>query len=178
MKKVWAFDIDGCVADTYPLLHSIVEKKYGICWFQMPYYPNRLFSNIRKKDFYFELNSLFENCKIPPIKKAIEVINEYYKKHKRIVFITHRKPELYFYTMMWLNKYFDFNYELYQGYFDKVDIAIKNNIIGIIDDKPSICKNFLNSNLKAICHEQPYHKYENLTNLKVMNWEQIEKEIL
>lgn len=174
MKKVWTFDIDGVVADTYNALQYAIEKEYN-CYFDvMPYYPHKIYSNIKSKDFYKILENLFISGKIVPFDDAITIINKYYRKHERIVFITHRNPDLKYCTHDWIERHFTFRYELYQGYENKVETAKELNIIGIIDDKPSICREFLNNNLEAICHRQPFQKYENLRGLHVANWEEIE----
>lgn len=178
MKRVWAFDIDGVVADTYTALKYIIEKEYN-CYFDvMPYCPNKIYSNISDNHFYKILEVLFKEGKIKPFYDAINIINKYHRKYERIVFITHRNPKLILYTYSWLNKYFNFDYELYQGYENKVQIAKENDIIGIIDDKPFICKKFLNNNLDAICHKQPFNKYEDLKGLCVMDWQEIENILL
>jgi uncharacterized HAD superfamily protein len=179
MRKVWAFDVDGVISDTYTYFKREVEKEYNLCFLDaMPYYPHKVFNNIDGKTVYTILDNIFKNGIAKPICYAIDVINAYHFFNKRIVFITHRKSELYGFTTLWLNKHFTFNYELYQGNFNKVDIAKEVDVIGIIDDKPSICRDFLNNNLQAICHEQPFQKFEDLTGLNVINWEQIAEIIL
>ena len=177
-KHKWAFDIDGVIADTYPTLQAATERMYDVCWFVMPYWPNKHYSNITKQSFYRLFSYLIKENKISIIDDAKIIINKYQKLGNDLIFITNRDVELIWHTYDFLDRYFK-NYKLYIGRdLDKLQICINNNIDGIIEDKPETCRIFKQYGLNHILHRQPHQRWDYAEDLNIMNWYQICEKIL
>lgn len=177
-NKLWAFDIDGVVANTFPYFKYYFEKEFKICLFEMPYYPSQYCSNVKMKDFMrIFYNSVVKNY-IKPFSEAIETITNYYKNDNPIIFITNRQ-NLEKETKKWLNKHFYFPYKLYFGTssFNKLKIAKEIGVTGIIDDKVKICRIFKEEGLDHILHKQGHQLYEDYSGLNRLNWNEIREEL-
>jgi hypothetical protein len=182
---MWAFDLDGVVADSFPPMAERIGE-FLKCDFDgkpMPYNPQNFgyeITNGKILEFFCQL--VMEDA-VPPMAGAIDVLKEYHKKENRLVFITHRHdPPVVVKTREWLAKHLGLPYELYACHHcEKQFLAQDLGITGFVDDVPEICQGFVKEGMNTMCFSAPWHCYvtDSLVGLPVVSsWEEVRKVIL
>lgn len=182
---MWAFDLDGCVADSFPAMEARIGKYLDCSWSPenpMPYNPQNYSYDITSDKILEIFSCLVREDAIPPMEGAIDVLRDYYAKTNRMVFITHRHdPDVEALTRKWLDKVLGIPYELYACHHcDKALFAKDIGITGFVDDYPAICQTFVREGMNTLCYNSPWHIYmkDSLKGLKVVfSWDDIRKEI-
>ena len=183
---MWAFDLDGVVADSYlPMMKEI--GGFLNCEFTednpMPYNPHTVgyeITNGKILEFFCEL--VMQDA-IQPMTGAIDTLKKYYEKTGRLIFITHRHDTVVIVkTREWLSKHLQLPYELYACHHcEKHFLAKDLGVTGFVDDLPEICQGFVKEGMSALCFTAPWHRYvpETLEGLPIVyNWGEIESVIL
>jgi hypothetical protein len=183
---MWAFDLDGVVADSYPPMMERVGDFLNCDWSNdkpMPYDPHKFGYEITSGKILEFFCELVMEDKVTPMAGAFETLKDYYDKTQRVVFITHRHdPKVVVKTREWLSKNLGLPYELYACHHcEKVFLAKDIGITGFVDDLPAICQGFVQEGLDSLCYTAPWHCYvsDTLDGLKVVNnWQEIREVIL
>jgi 5'(3')-deoxyribonucleotidase len=184
MEKLVGFDLDGVVIDSYCIMLESINKKFNTAFCPinnpMPYDSNAY--NLSRNDFMGVFNHLALTHQLPLMPGALETLQQYYKKTKRLVFITHRhNPEVIVKTREFIRENIKLPYELYACYkCEKPSIAKDLGITVFIDDHPDVCETFLKTDIKVYLFTALWHSLGFNTSKfdMVNNWEEIANIIL
>jgi uncharacterized HAD superfamily protein len=180
IRKLWAFDIDGVVADTHSAMQHVIGCHCGVQFTTekpLPYDAYKQGYNITKGELMSIFNTLILTDYVSPMKGAVDVLTSYYDETQRLIFITHRTNRAVVEkTRAWIANHFKRPYELYACYkCEKAEVAKGLGVTGFIDDLPEICEQFINKGLDTYLFDTPWHIYLNNLNgmPRVKDWEEV-----
>lgn len=188
MNTLFAFDIDGVIADSYPPMvrgvNEVFNKNFCPDTNPMPYDPiNHGHTDVPKEQFMQVFSDLVINGKIEPISGSMETLKDYYfTKTKRLVFITHRTSQpIIDATNEFLNKYLGIPFELYSCHgCEKHLVAKELDVTDFIDDHPEVIQKFVDHNMGGYLYDAQWHVFGfELGNLPILySWKDIRRLIL